>query len=227
MKRLRLLALVVLLAGCGTPPGASRAASDAQSTIQPTVAARTSAPAEASTPAESEAERVTAEGYLLSGFRTDPTVGQPIDLASCVPIREELPGNATHGVGCTIADGPAALIGAYLFPTPEDARRWYEERLSQYGVELGTFRDFSSCGNETPMHPVGPGEEHSVPRYGTFLNEDGFANLRAVFPLEAVYVGVLGRTDDCGALDTWAHFPPELGATPNPVNVWSPPPAGN
>lgn len=164
------------------------------------------------------------ELFLLSGFRTQPGSGQVIDPDRCVPRRADLPENATYGVECSIADGPAEQVGAYLFATAEDAGAAYVARLAEYGVELGAAAGADGCGAEgTEL----PGDEDSVPRSGTFLNEFGYANLRVLFPSDNVYAGVLGRTADCNELWRWARLPPELGATPNPVNVWSPPPAVN
>ncbi len=170
---------------------------------------------------DSTAGWLEPELYLLSGFRTQPENGQVIDQDRCAPRRADLPENATYGVECSIADGPAEQVGVYLFATEEDARAVYVARLAEYGVELGAPAGADGCGAEGTELPGD--EDDSVPRSGTFLNEYGFANLRALFPEANVYVGVLGRSGDCDELSSWAHSSPELGVTPNPVNVWYPP----
>jgi hypothetical protein len=127
------------------------------------------------------------EQYLLSGFRTDPMAGEPVDLRTCARQLDNLPEGAEFGVVCRIEHHfPAEQVGAYLFSDTDAARAAYEDRLTELGVTPNAPGDVSGCDFEGLM-VGGVEEEETLPRSAVFLDELDVANIRILYPAEAVY----------------------------------------
>jgi hypothetical protein len=149
------------------------------------------------------------EGYLIAGVRTAAAV-------DCAPRHSDLPARAIAGIECVPDDGIAERVGVYRFATADDLLATYSERMAEAGVPLGSGGCFSGPG-ETNYVP-GPTDLTVPYREGCFINEFGFANYRATYPDERVYVGILGSASGTAALQRWAW----LGNQDQPGNptIW-------
>jgi hypothetical protein len=169
------------------------------------------------------------EAALVEGIRADARVG-------CVPIRTDLPTDASAGVGCRPDTDLVASVGVYLFPDDREATRAYLERLDAYGIEprSGSCAAGSPGGDRawTPGDDVGQltaaegvmldGEVYALSREGCFIDENGHANSRATCGRR--YIGVLGKTADLEALDRWTRQYPKGASmdTPAPPGICVP-----
>lgn len=148
----------------------------------------------------------------LSGGELFLLAGIPAEFRDrCESKTSDLPPDTRAAFECSPGDGPVELVGYYLL---RDADGYYFDRVAEEGIEV----DSGSCG---PDSPAGEGiefggiEDFGVEvRSACFINEFGVANLRMVDIGEAVYVGVLGRSDDFVELIHWARGSPEPGCTP-------------
>jgi hypothetical protein len=156
----------------------------------------------------------------------------------CRPRRSDLPDLALFGAECFPSHDLVARVGIYGFDDRQAAAAAYVERMSSAGVEPYT----GSCvegipGDEGWANEGGhgaridetnamvvDGQVIGLNRAGCFHGEDGTANWRATCwpgPTDGVYVGVLGRTQDIGALQEWAwDYPDDIeAASPGPPGI--------
>lgn len=149
----------------------------------------------------------------------------------CRPRREDLPDDALLGAECFPRDELVARVGIYMFATEEDAVLAYLGRMSAAGVEpdtggclRGLPGDTQWSGRDPEDRDTGPnpgsilaedGRFLSAYRSGCFHDEDGAANFRTTCG-DGVYIGVLGRTRDIGALTEWATEYPDDTDAPAP-----------
>jgi hypothetical protein len=149
------------------------------------------------------------EAYLIAGVR-------PAAAVDCAPRRSDLPVRAIAGIECIPDDGTAARVGVYRFASAADVLATYSERMAEAGVQLGSGGCFSGPG-ETNYVP-GPTDLAVPYREGCFVNEFGFANYRATYPDERVYVGILGSVSETAALQRWAWLGNE--DVPGAPTIW-------
>lgn len=116
-------------------------------------------------------------------------------------------------------DGTAERVGVYRFASAGDLLATYSERMAEAGVPLGSGGCFSGPG-ETNYIP-GPTDLTVPYREGCFINEFGFANYRATYPDERVYVGILGSVAETAALQRWAWL--ENEDVPGNPTIWRDP----
>jgi hypothetical protein len=218
--RFRLASALVLTAFVGACGQASAPSSAAQAS-PPALAGETTASASPVEPGTSAVEPAPTdwpsglvnipaeEEYLIAGVR-------PAAAVDCEPRRSDLPARAIAGIECVPDDGTAERVGAYRFATADDLLATYSERMAEAGVPLGSGGCFSGPG-ETNYVP-GPTDLTVPYREGCFINEFGFANYRATYPDERVYVGILGSASGTAALQRWAW----LGNLDQPGNptIW-------
>lgn len=146
-----------------------------------------------------------AEQSLIDRLRADAAVG-------CAPRTAGLPTRAVAGVDCRLNTALVVRVGAYLFENEDDAAIAYLERLRESGVTLGSgdcasgttgdraWTDGDSGSGAGPLVAF-EGAEWAVSRIGCFLDQYGAANVRAT--CGSMYVGILGRNDDLGAIHEW------------------------
>ncbi|HSL33736.1 MAG TPA: hypothetical protein VK871_08815 [Candidatus Limnocylindrales bacterium] len=160
-----------------------------------------------------------AEQSIIEGLRADAAVG-------CAPRTAGLPTRAVAGVDCRLNTALVVRVGGYLFENEDDAAIAYLERLRESGVTLGSGecasgsagdRAWTNGGSGSGAGPLVAfdGAEWAVSRIGCFLDQYGTANVRAT--CGRMYVGILGRNDDLGALHEWvwqASGEPVAGAPP-------------
>jgi hypothetical protein len=154
----------------------------------------------------------TEEAFLIAGVR-------PAAAVDCAPRRSDLPPRAVAGVECVPDDGTAERVGVYRFASAEDVLATYSERMAEAGVPLGSGGCFAGPG-ETNYVP-GPTDLTVPYREGCFINEFGFANYRATYPDERVYVGILGSVAETAALQRWAWLGNE--DVPGNPTIWRKP----
>jgi len=135
----------------------------------------------------------------------------------CRPVREELPDRAIAGIECGADDPAVDRIGFYRFENDDDMLDVYFARMIAEGVAPNS----GTCGDGEGEGPYWPGGDEVPAREGCFLNDFGYANYRATLPGEHVYIGVLGRTNDMAALESFAW----LGNrdTPGTPTLWAEP----
>jgi hypothetical protein len=153
-----------------------------------------------------------AEKALLAQIRPDAR-------KDCAPRRADLPKKATAGVECRPSNGPAARVGFYAFPSDRLAALAYFDRLAEFGVKPLTGDCFHGVPGDLAWTPgdgepeleddpdsgiVIDGYAYIVYRDGCFVDDEGMANIRITCG-GGVYVGVLGRTADLGALSHWTE----------------------
>lgn len=204
--RLRLASALVLVAIVGAC-GQAVAPSSAAQASPPASAGETTASASPVDPGTSAVEPAPTdwpsgltnipaeEAYLIAGVRLAAAV-------DCAPRRADLPPRAEAGIECVPDDGIAERVGVFRFASADDLLATYGERMAEAGVPLGSGGCFSGPG-ETNYVP-GPTDLTVPYREGCFVNEFGFANYRATFPDERVYVGILGSVSETAALQRWA-----------------------
>jgi hypothetical protein len=135
----------------------------------------------------------------------------------CRPVRDGLPTGAIAGIECASGDPTVARVGFYRFADDDTMLAAYLARMAEEGIglESGGCVDGEGEGSYVPY------EGQSPWRHGCFINDMGFANYRATLPGAHVYVGILGRTDDMAALETFSF----LGSQDVPGNptLWAEP----
>jgi hypothetical protein len=202
--------LVVIVAACGAAaaPGSPQPSQPIVTpSLPPTEAPATPSPAPTDRPSPSPAPIVTPEPtepaapqftadeqYLVNGIHRDAT--------DCVPVRDDLPGEAIAGIECDSDDPAVARIGFFLFESDAAMLDAYFARMDAEGV----VRDSGGTDDEEGESAYIPGPEGEVlpDRHGRFVNAEGFANYRATLSGNHVYIGILGRSDDTRALVDFA-----------------------
>ena len=250
VHRIRLiasLAVLVLVAACSgsvpAPTGsaspspiaaqspAPSAAPTASPAASPSAPASSSAPSDvppAATPSPKPVVFSAAERRLVDALRADTRIG-------CAPRRTDLPEHAIAGIECRVNSGLVDRVGVYGFEGKLDsagnevgsAVQAYLARLSDVGVspKSGDCKAGTSGDRSWPDYlpdtddSGGPRAERS----GCFLDA-GVANVRLTCYGD-VYMGVLGKTADIKALNTWTwriaagedthRDPPGLCAAPD------------
>ena len=141
------------------------------------------------------------ELFLLAGAESSlrPTCGKA----------PKLPEGAYDGIQCH----PAGIssVGFYAFDQREDARKLYFDRLAEYKVKPDSGIGCPGEGVDTP------GNDGYELRFGCYVDENGLANARMLFPGEAsgqsVYVGAVGKNGNTNDLTKWLFPDYEPGAT--------------
>jgi hypothetical protein len=134
------------------------------------------------------------EKYLLAGILRGAT--------DCVPARDELPPRSRAGIECASDDRAVARIGFYLYDRDEDMVTAYIARMTREGVALESGDGCLELESEAAYVPWEPGEIGPM-RAGCFINDQGYANYRVTTGM-GVYIGILGRNGDMGALADFA-----------------------
>lgn len=97
----------------------------------------------------------------------------------------------------------------------------YFATLARQGVRRGQGDGCPSGPTESPNYPVDPEFDTGyevASRSACFVNEQGYANWRGTLEGSNIYVGVLGRNRDMGALQEWAYLGND--ETPGSPTVW-------
>jgi hypothetical protein len=210
------LLLVLTLAACGTSSSSTPAGSVSPTPSAVPTSAATAAASAASAAPEPSAAVVATPAPSAMGL-ADWTATELFLLAGANPALRptcgkapKLPDGAYDGIQCH----PAGIssIGLYAFDSREEARKLYFDRLAEYKVKPD-----SGDGGCPGENVDTPGNEGYELRIGCYVDEDGLANARMLFPGEApgqsVYIGVVGKTDDYGDLITWLFPDYQPGAT--------------
>jgi hypothetical protein len=134
------------------------------------------------------------ERYLLAGILRG--------ARGCEPVRDALPPRSRAGIECASDDRAVARIGFYMYDTDEDMIEDYIARMTREGIELDSGDGCIVREGEGAYVPWEPGEIAPM-RAGCFINAEGYANYRVTTGM-GVYIGILGRTDDMGALAEFA-----------------------
>lgn len=226
------LVAAIALAGCAAgqsasiPPAspgpvAPSATPDASPSVEPSPIATPATPAPAPATPEPTAEPAPSaspspatlsadEKYLLNGIRRG--------AVDCEPVRSSLPPRATAGIECDADTGVVARVGFYLFDDESDVLAAYFARMKAEGVKIESGE---TCRQGEAERGYMPGDGELVPnRAGCFINDAGIANYRATFPAR-VYIGILGRNADMGALEDWAWIGSQ--DTPGSPTLWTEP----
>ena len=161
-------------------------------TPAPSDPAPTSAPT--AKPKPTERPLSTTERYLLAGV-----VRGAVD---CHPVRSDLPPKSSAGIECASDDEGVARVGFYYFERDEDLLAAYAARMIREGVALDSGPACDEGESEGPYVPW-DGPDMAPFRYGCFINGEGYANLRLTTG-SAVYIGILGRSDDMESLYEFA-----------------------
>jgi hypothetical protein len=140
------------------------------------------------------------EQDLLYRLRKDAKV-------ACAPKRVGLPARAIAAIECGPNTSLVSLVGVYGFRSQRDALQTYVERLAGYGVQLRTGDCATGKAGDEAWTP-GDGESGDVVfRVGCFRDSKGIANIRLTCwggDHGGVYIGIVGKTSDIGALYRWA-----------------------
>lgn len=216
MRSVRLVSLFLTLtiAGCAASSSPSPAASpsaavpSASPVAAPSSASPAPSAAAAATPVPTPApstirlqDWTATELFLLAGAEPSlrPTCGKA----------PKLPEGAYDGIQCH----PAGIssVGFYAFDQREDARKLYFDRLAEYKVKPDSGIGCPGEGVDTP------GNDGYELRFGCYVDENGLANARMLFPGEAsgqsVYVGAVGKNGNTNDLTKWLFPDYEPGAT--------------
>lgn len=151
-------------------------------------------PAPTSEPKPTQRPISEAERYLLAGVLRG--------AVDCHVVRSDLPPKSSAGIECASDDREVARVGFYYFERDEDLLAAYAARMIREGVALDSGPACNEGESEGPYVPW-DGPDMAPFRYGCFINGEGFANLRLTTG-SAVYIGILGRTDDMEALASFA-----------------------
>jgi hypothetical protein len=220
---------IFVLVACAGPSGSTPSPSVAPSTP---VASPSAAPSQAVVPTPVPTPAPTAEptskptakptakptpvtfsrdeAYVLAGVRRD--------VVDCEPVRSALPPRATAGIECDANNDAVARVGFYLFDDESDLLAAYFARMKAEGVAIESGE---TCRQGEAERGYMPGDGELVPyRGGCFINDAGIANYRATLPA-SIYVGILGRNADMGALEDFAW----TGSmdTPGSPTLWAEP----
>jgi hypothetical protein len=136
------------------------------------------------------------EKYLLAGILRG--------AKDCEPVRNELPMRSRAGIECASDDRAVARIGFYLYDRDEDMIAAYIARMTREGIELDSGDGCILREGEGAYVPWEPGDIAPM-RAGCFINDQGYANYRVTTGM-GVYIGILGRNDDMGALADFAFL---------------------
>jgi hypothetical protein len=201
---------VIALAACAAPttpsPSGDASIPSAEPTVTPSpvptpepspvVTPRPSDPAATPTPRPRPTERPLSETekYLLAGVLRG--------AVDCQPVRTDLPPKSSAGIECASDDPGVARVGFYYFERDEDLLAAYAARMIREGVALDSGPACDEGESEGPYIPW-DGPDMAPFRYGCFINGEGYANLRLTTG-SAVYIGILGRTDDMESLYEFA-----------------------
>jgi hypothetical protein len=160
------------------------------------------------------------EGALVNHLRADAQV-------ACDPKREGNPPGLVAAIQCAVDSALVSRVFVYRFASATDAARTYFERLAESGVApVSGDCEHGSAGERAtyPGDDDRPGIALSIEYGGKFLitaprigcfSESGMANVRVTCPYGAIYIGIIGKTDDLAALSRWAmEFP---GGVPEPI----------
>jgi hypothetical protein len=150
------------------------------------------------------------ETYLLAGILRD--------AVDCAPVRADLPPKAVGGIECRSDEAVVAQIGFYLFDGDADMLDAYYARMTAERVALKSGGCWDGEGESGYVPDLGM----SPHRHGCFINDAGFANYRATLPGFHVYIGILGRSADTRALETFAWRGSQ--DTPGNPTLWAEPP---
>jgi hypothetical protein len=216
------LIAALALAACSPAPTPSAAPSAAQASPatpaspspSPIASPPTATPVPTVTPAPRTPEPTPVaftakEQYLVDGVRRGAT--------DCRPVRtDDLPDRAAAGIECSSPDRAVSRVGFYLFNTEADMLDVYAARMTVEGVLMNS----GTCSTGEAEGAYMPGPEENPYRNGCYVNAEGFANYRATLPGN-VYVGILGRTANMLALETFAWAGNE--DIPGAPTLWSQP----
>lgn len=215
------LAAIFIAAACGNPtmppssptPSVEPSQPPSPSPTVPAPASPTpdptdlpSSPAPTEAPAETPSPPTAQERYLLDGVLRG--------AQDCVPVRGNLPRGALAGIECAADDPDVAQVGFYLFANEATMLDIYFARMEDEGFAL----DSGGCADGEGESAYIPDEGVSPSRYGCFVNEQGYANLRMTLPGANVYVGILGNSDDTAALSDFAWLGNQ--DTPGNPTLW-------
>ena len=144
--------------------------------------------------------RPTAQGF--TDAEQDLLDGVQRGTKDCQPLRGrgELPKAALAGIECDSPDPAVARVGFYVFADGEDMINAYLSRMEAEGVALNS----GSCNDGEAEGAYIPNDGFAYDRAGCFINDAGFANYQFTMPVSNVYIGILGRSDDMLALETFA-----------------------
>ena len=104
------------------------------------------------------------------------------------------------GIECDSTDPAVARVGFYAFANDEDMLATYLARMQAEGVVV----ESGSCNEGESEHAYIPDDGFAQDRAGCFLNGDGFANYRYTISGNHVYVGLLGKSNNLAALESFA-----------------------
>ncbi len=175
-------------------PSARPSASPPPSVTPPPATPAPTDPPVIATPRPTSPGFSAAEQHLLDGVQRGEKDCRPASG------RDELPPHALAGIECRSTDPAVARVGFYLFANDEDMLDAYLFRMNAENVEM----DSGSCNDGEAEHAYIPDEGFAFDRAGCFLNDEGFANYRFTMAGDHVYVGILGRSADMLALETFA-----------------------
>ena len=219
------LAAIFLISACGSASAPSPTPSapsspspvptepppTASPTADPSVAPPTQTPSETPSEAPSEAPVTPTadEQALIDGILRGAD--------DCHPVRDGLPAGAVAGIECASDDPAVARVGFYRFADEDTMLDAYLARMASEGISL----DSGGCVDGEGEGSYVPYEGQSPWRHGCFLNDEGYANYRATLPGARVYIGILGRSDDMAALESFSF----LGSQDTPGNptLWAEP----
>jgi hypothetical protein len=207
---------VFAIAGCQSGPvqpvpspsgaaGVPTASPPAPATPGPSVTARPSEPAPTAQPPAPVATPKPKPKPIKPTFNADEKYlmgGILRGAKDCVPVRDDLPARSRAGIECASDDRAVSRVGFYLFDRDEDMIAAYIARMTREGVELESGDACRLREGEEAYVPWEPGEIAPM-RAGCFINAQGYANYRVTTGY-GVYIGILGRNDDMGALADFA-----------------------
>ena len=170
----------------------------ADPTAKPVVTpAPTARPTPKPTPRPTPVAFNKAEKYLIGGIMRGES--------DCSPVRStKLPAGAIAGIDCDLVGSPVARAGYYLFKSEAGMLDAYFARMRAEGIATESGDGCFNREGESAYVPWDPADGMGPYRKGCFVNDAGYGNLRLTLPGAHVYVGLLGRTADMGALSEWA-----------------------
>jgi catechol 2,3-dioxygenase-like lactoylglutathione lyase family enzyme len=206
-----LLIAVIAVSACSanttsarTSPPAPPAGPSAAPSAAPSPTPVPSVPPPPATPAPTQQPDVATPRPTAQGFSDDEQHlldGVQRGTENCRPARgDKLPDGAVAGIECDSAGPAVARIGFYVFADDQTMVDAYLARMQAEGVKV----ESGTCNDGESEHAYVPDEEFAQDRAGCFLNDEGFANYRYTITGNHVYVGILGRSADMAALESFA-----------------------
>lgn len=165
-------------------------------TAQPPAPTAKPAPVATSKPKPVKPTFNVDEKYLLAGILRG--------AKDCAPVRDGLPSRSRAGIECASDHRAVSRIGFYMYDRDEDMVAAYIARMAREGIELESGADCRVGEGEGAYVPWEPGEIGPM-RAGCFINDQGYANYRVTTGY-GIYIGILGRTDDMGALEDFTFL---------------------